>query len=134
MSGRGEADRPERPPGEERVDSVLRDVLDAPGLRSGVTLGRLVRAWERVVGPALARETTPVALSGAELMLAASSPGWAAQARFLGTEIARLANRELGAEAIASVRVVVRPEAGRTVRKPLGGKDSGMSPGDGKLR
>lgn len=114
MSGRGDrADRPERPPREERVDSIIKDVLGGPGMRSGVVLGRLVRSWDRVVGPALARETAPIALSGAQLVVGASSPAWAAQARFLVSEIARLANRELGREAVRSVRVVVRPEARR---------------------
>ena len=113
MSGRAEADPPERTAREERVDAVIKDVLGGPGMRSGVTLGRLVRSWERVVGSALAKETMPVSLSGAELVVAASSPAWAAQARFLVAEIGRLANEELGRDDVRSVRVVVRPEAGR---------------------
>lgn len=113
MSGRGDPERPQRSLAEERVDSVVRDVLGEPVMRGGVTLGRLVRSWERVVGPALARETAPVSLSGGDLVVAASGPAWAAQARFLTAEIRRLANEELGEERIRSVRVVVRPEAGR---------------------
>ena len=113
MSERGDAERPERPTREERVNSVIRDVLGGRGMRSGVALGRLVRSWERVVGAALARETAPVSLSGGQLVVAASSPPWAAQARFLVVEIGRLANEELGRDAVRSVRVVVRPEAGR---------------------
>ena len=115
MSGRGDADRPDRPlrsAREERVDSVMKDVLAGPGMRSGIALGRLIRSWERVVGPALARETAPVSLSGGGLVVAASSPAWAVQARFLVAEIARSANRELGRDDVRSVRVVVRPEAG----------------------
>lgn len=133
-SGRGDADRPRRRPGEERVDSVIRDVLGEPKLRGGVTLGRLVRSWDRVVGPALARETAPVGLSGGRLVVAASGPAWGAQARFLADEIRRRANEELGGEAVTSVRVVVRPDAGRKGSEPLRRKDSGMSSGDAKLR
>jgi hypothetical protein len=65
------------------------------------------------VGPALARETAPVGLSGGQLVVAASGPAWGAQVRFLGDEIRRRANEELGGKAVASVRIVVRPEAGR---------------------
>lgn len=133
MSGRGDSERPPRTPAEERVDSVVRDVLSGPGMQGGVTLGRLVRSWARVVGPPLARETAPVSLSGGDLVVGASGPAWAAQARFLIAEIRRLANEELGGEAIRSVRVVVRPEAGRKASEPLRRKDSGMSPGDAKL-
>lgn len=113
MSGRDEPDRRERSAREERVDSVIRDVLAEPRLRSGVALGRLTRSWEQVVGPALARETAPVGLSEGLLVVAASSPAWAAQARFLVAEIGRAANRELGRDDVRSVRVVVRPGAGR---------------------
>jgi predicted nucleic acid-binding Zn ribbon protein len=109
----GPADRPERPVRDERVDRVLRDVLGGPGMRSGVALGRLVRSWGRVVGTDLARQTAPVGLSGGQLVVAATSPAWAAQARFLVAEIARQANHELGGEAVRTVRVVVRPETRR---------------------
>jgi hypothetical protein len=130
----GPGDPPERAAREERVDSVIRDVMGQPRMLGGVTLGRLVRSWDRVVGPALARETAPVALSRGELVVGASGPAWAAQARFLTAEIRRRANEELGGDAIGSVRVVVRPEASRTGPESLRRKGSGMSPGDGKLR
>ncbi|MGH2654124.1 MAG: DUF721 domain-containing protein [Actinomycetota bacterium] len=133
MPGRGDPERPARTPAEERVDSVVRDVLGEPVMRGGVVLGRLVRSWERVVGPALARETAPVSLSGGDLVVGASGPAWAAQARFLTAEIRRRANEELGEDAIRSVRIVVRPEAGRKASEPLRRKGSGMSPGDAKL-
>jgi predicted nucleic acid-binding Zn ribbon protein len=65
------------------------------------------------MGSALARQTAPISLSNGQLVVAASSPAWAAQARFLVAEIGRAANRELGRDEVRSVRVVVRPEAGR---------------------
>ena len=114
MSGRGEREPegPTRSPREERVDSVIRDVLSEPRLRGGVVLGRLVRSWERVVGPKLALETAPSALRSGELVVAASSGAWAAQVRFLAEELRRRANEELGHEGVTTVRVIVRPEAG----------------------
>lgn len=76
-------------------------------MRRGMALGRLVRAWEDVVGPRLARETRPLALDEGGLVVAASSAAWGSQVRFLAQEVRRGANRALGSEEVRSVRVVV---------------------------
>jgi len=135
VSGRGERGGAERrrPAHEERVGSVIRNVLNEPALRRGIVLGRLVRSWERVVGPRLAEETTPWELGSGELVVAASTPGWAAQLRFLAADLRRRANEELGADRVSSVRVIVRPAAGSKGSEPLRRNDSGMSSGDAKL-
>jgi hypothetical protein len=113
VSGPDDAAPQPDPPGRaDRIDSVIRDVLAGPRLRAGLSLGRLVRSWDRVVGPDLARETAPWELARGALVVAASSPAWAAQVRFLTADIRRRANQELGHEQIVSVRVIVRPEAG----------------------
>jgi predicted nucleic acid-binding Zn ribbon protein len=108
-------------------------VLDEPALRRGIVLGRLVRSWERVVGPRLAEETTPWEVGSGELVVAASTAGWAAQVRFLAADLCRRANEELGADRVRSVRVIVRPTAGSKGSEPLRRNDSGMSSGDAKL-
>lgn len=128
MSPRGDRASGE-PSGGDRVDSVIRDVLGEPAMRGGVFLGRLVRSWERVVGPKLALETSPWALRDGGLVVAASSPAWAAQVRFLSSEVRRRANLELGGEPVRSVRVIVRPMGS----KPLRRNRSDMSPGDANL-
>jgi predicted nucleic acid-binding Zn ribbon protein len=116
--------------GEERVDSVIRDVLGEPAIRRGIPLGRLVRSWERVMGPKLASETAPWALEEGALVVAVSSPAWAAQVRFLAAEVRRKVNQELGDELVHSIRVIVRPETS----KPLRRNRSDVSPGDANLR
>jgi predicted nucleic acid-binding Zn ribbon protein len=98
-------DDPGAPPRE--VGEVVRGLLAESPMRRGVALGRLVRAWDRVVGPQLSREARPVGLEQGALLVAASDGAWAAQIRFLTEEIRRRANEELGAEEIRSVRVVV---------------------------
>jgi hypothetical protein len=98
-------DDPGAPPRE--VGEVVRGLLAESPMRRGVALGRLVRAWDRVVGPQLSREARPVGLDQGALLVAASDGAWAAQIRFLTEEIRRRANEELGAEEIRSVRVVV---------------------------
>jgi predicted nucleic acid-binding Zn ribbon protein len=90
-------------------------------MRSGVSLGRLVRRWEEVVGPDLARETRPWALEGGALVVAASSAAWGAQVRFLAEEIRRRANETLRADAVRSVRVMVRHEDRKSLRRNASG-------------
>jgi predicted nucleic acid-binding Zn ribbon protein len=114
-----QAGRPSGSPGPspgEGLGSVLREVLGQGPLRRGVALGRLVRGWEEVVGPELASETGPRGLDDGVLVVAASTPGWAVQVRFLAPEVCRRANRALGSGVVRSVRVVVRPEASKTLR------------------
>jgi predicted nucleic acid-binding Zn ribbon protein len=98
------------------LGSVLREVLGQGVLGPGISLGRLVRGWEEVVGTHLAGETAPRTLEKGVLTVAASSPGWAVQVRFLGREVAVRANQTLGSETVRSVRVVVRPEAVKPLR------------------
>jgi predicted nucleic acid-binding Zn ribbon protein len=100
----------------EGLGSVLREALGQGVLGPGISLGRLVRGWEEVVGPHLAGETAPRGLENGVLVVAASSPGWAVQVRFLGHEVAIRANQTLGSETVRSVRVVVRPETSKPLR------------------
>jgi predicted nucleic acid-binding Zn ribbon protein len=113
------------PSGGNGIRAVLRDVLDQEPLRGGVTLGRLVRRWDAVVGPELAARTAPRSLRAGVLVVAASAPAWAVQVRFLAREIARAAGDAVGEGTVREVRVVVHPEAS----KGLGGKDFGASEG-----
>jgi predicted nucleic acid-binding Zn ribbon protein len=119
-------DKPERPEG---VGEVLRDVLGQPKMRPGVALGRLVLAWEEVVGPQLARETRPWALEEGHLVVAASTAAWGAQVRFLAENIRLRSNETLRAETVRSVRVTVRQD----VRKALGCNASEMSVRDARM-
>jgi predicted nucleic acid-binding Zn ribbon protein len=108
----GEREKKARP---EPVGSVIREALGQGGMAEGASLGRLVRHWEDVVGADLARETMPVALRQGALVVAASSAAWAAQVRFLASELGRQADRMLGGSKVRSVRVTVRREASRSV-------------------
>ena len=118
-SGRG---RPPRSPDAEGLSSVLDALLGEGTLRAGRAVGVLGRSWASVVGERLAEESAPVSLDEqGGLLVRASSGPWAAQVRFLSTEIAAAANRVLGDDRVASVRVVVGRETG----------SKGQSPGPG---
>lgn len=107
---------PRTPPGGEGLATILRRALEEDPLRGGVSLGRLYRDWGAVVGPRLGAETSPAALRGGVLTVAATTGGWAAQVRFLAREVARNANRMLGRDGVREVRVVVRPRASKGLR------------------
>jgi predicted nucleic acid-binding Zn ribbon protein len=76
----------------------------------GLPIGRLATEWPQVVGRRLGAESAPMSLEGGVLVVAASSGPWGAQVRFMTEEIRRRANERLGAEIVAKVQVVVRPD------------------------
>jgi predicted nucleic acid-binding Zn ribbon protein len=81
---------------------------------SGISLGQLGRRWDSVVGERLAQETVPLALEGGVLLIRASSAAWAAQVRFLASEVRDRANEVLGTAPIREVKVSV--DAGPVTR------------------
>ena len=108
MSDRDDAGR------ELGLGDTLRGILDQPRLRPGVALGRLAKTWDAIVGDRLAAHTWPVALDDGVLVVAATSPAWAVQARFLAEEIRRAAASAAGRVPVRSVRVTVRPDGLKT--------------------
>jgi hypothetical protein len=107
--------RPPRSSEAEELSTVLDGLLGDRILRAGRAVGVMGRSWASVVGERLAEESAPVSLDDqGALLVRASSAAWAAQVRFLSTEIAEAANGLLGAERVASVRVVVGRRTGST--------------------
>jgi predicted nucleic acid-binding Zn ribbon protein len=102
--------RPERSEEPESIGAVLGRLEGAGTLQGGIRLGRLGREWRSVVGDRLGEECEPVALRGGTLIVRATSSAWAAQIRFLATEIREHANVTLGGAHVLDVRVVVGPE------------------------
>jgi predicted nucleic acid-binding Zn ribbon protein len=92
------------------IGAVIQQILGTPRLRQGLALGRLSRAWEDVAGEALAKQTEPVSLDEAGLVVGASSPAWGAQVRFLAEDIRRKASEALDGLPVGPVRVVVRDD------------------------
>lgn len=88
----------------EVVDGLLREET----FSRGMPIARLAMIWSQVVGSRLATETAPETLESGVLTVAATNGPWGAQARFLHEEIRANANRELGSDAVRTVRIVVR--------------------------
>ena len=92
------------------IGAVIKELLGTPRLRHGLALGRLSRAWPEVAGEALAKQTEPVALDEAGLVIGASSPAWGAQVRFLAEDVRRRASEALDGLPVGPVRVVIRED------------------------
>lgn len=119
---------PDRPvPDPAGVGEVIRGLLSNRRMRLGMRLGRLVRGWDQVVGERLAGESRPVALDDGGLVVAASSPAWAAQVRFLEEQIRRRAGDLLDGEGVRSVKVVVG-EVPRSGSRDSGGRNPPAPP------
>jgi predicted nucleic acid-binding Zn ribbon protein len=85
------------------LDEVLRQRRWGERLR-GVAL---MDHWDDVVGAELAQHCHPVRLAGGILTVAAATPTWATQLRYLSGRIRLQANRALGEPLVDEVVVVV---------------------------
>lgn len=100
--------REERSPEAVPLGKIVDGLMTRREFRAGSGIGKLMGHWEKVVGERLAAETVPAALEGGTLVIAASSGAWAAQVRFLSTEVREKANRLLDSREVQQVRVTVR--------------------------
>jgi len=90
------------------LGQILEGLMMRREFRAGAGMGKLMSAWEEVVGERLADETVPAKLEKGVLVVAASSGAWAAQVTFLSEEIRRKANELLGSGEVKQVRAAVR--------------------------
>jgi predicted nucleic acid-binding Zn ribbon protein len=106
-----------RDPEPARVsDSLNRLVRHLGGSSTDVNTS-LVQRWPDLVGPNVGANSRPVRLKNGTLTVAVADPAWATQLRFLeATLVARL-QAELGADAVSTIEVRVRPES---LRDPSG--------------
>lgn len=89
------------------LDGVIRDRRWGERLRGASVFDR----WAEVVGEELAQHCRPVRLTGGVLTVAASSPQWATQLRYLAGRLQLNVNAAMGEPVVDRVHVVVgRPD------------------------
>ena len=91
-------------------DSLDRLVRHLGGPSADVTTS-LVRGWSDLVGPNVGANSRPVRLRDGVLTVAVADPAWATQLRFLEATLVERLQGQLGAAAVDSIVVRVRPEA-----------------------
>lgn len=87
------------------LDDVVRNRRWGERLRGASVFDR----WDEVVGAELAQHCRPVRLTGGVLTVAASSPQWATQLRYLTGQLALNVNSAMGEPMVTSVNIVVGP-------------------------
>lgn len=95
------------------VSEGLRALAAQHGWQSHLVAGDLHGSWAQIVGTQLAANTAPLRLQGGVLVLAASSPLWAAEVRQHSRVITERVNARLGDGTVRQVTVSVRQRTGR---------------------
>jgi predicted nucleic acid-binding Zn ribbon protein len=102
------------------IREILLEFASKIGLEHPGETARLFTAWEEIVGPTVARRCEAVSLKGGVLTVAASTPAWAAELKYLTPEMIGRVNTDLGREVVNEVRVFVR----RSGRQDSGGQNA----------
>lgn len=102
-----DGDRLRRARAPQPVGSLLDNVVARRGWGERLRAGDLEHRWQEIVGATLATHCRPQRLAGGVLVVAADSPPWAAQLRYLETQIRERANTALGGGLVRSVEIVV---------------------------
>ena len=74
------------------LEKALGSVIQEIGFESNISLRRIKKNWEKIVGSPNARNTRPVALKKGILTVAVYSPVWMTQTRFYKTSFIRKTN------------------------------------------
>lgn len=99
------------PRGPESLADLLDDVVSSRRWGDRLRGATVFDRWDEVVGPELAQHCEPVRLAGGVLTVAASSPQWATQLRYLTGQLQLNVNAAMGEPVVTSVNVVVgRPD------------------------
>jgi predicted nucleic acid-binding Zn ribbon protein len=88
------------------VAASLDRVSRALGAAPAQVLGAVFSQWEQLVGPEIAAHARPASLRGGVLVVVVDQPAWAAQLRFMATDLLTRVRAE--AEAPDIVRLEVR--------------------------
>ena len=88
------------------LNAAISGLVSESGWELSVATGSVFGRWAQIVGPDLAAHTTPLSLTDGVLVVSTDSTAWAAQVRWLASDLVRELNVELGDGAV--VRVSVR--------------------------
>jgi predicted nucleic acid-binding Zn ribbon protein len=93
--------------GPRRVGGVLQGVISRLGLRRELDDYRVFEAWERIVGPQIARNAQPTRLDAKRLVVTVKSAVWMQELALLREDIRRKLNEWMGREIVSEVFLVL---------------------------
>lgn len=107
------------------IRNALSELARRIGLQHPTETARVFSAWPQMVGDDIAAKCEPESLRGGVLRVRTDSAAWAGQLKYLGHEMVRRINQELGAEVITEVRAFVGPRTGGSKRSTRTGSETG---------
>jgi predicted nucleic acid-binding Zn ribbon protein len=84
---------------------VLARLVKARGWQRPAAEATVFGAWERVVGPDVAKHSRPVKLDGGELTVEAESTAWATQLRLLAGSLLQRIAAEVGHNVVTKLHI-----------------------------
>ena len=87
------------------LGAVLARLVKARGWQRPAAEATVFGAWERVVGPEIARHSRPVKLDDGELTVEAESTAWATQLRLLAASLLRRIAAEVGHNVVRKLHI-----------------------------
>ncbi|WP_091552594.1 DciA family protein [Micromonospora pattaloongensis] len=84
---------------------VLARLMKARGWQQPAAEATVFGAWERVVGPDIAKHSRPVKLENGELTVEAESTAWATQLRLLAASLLRRIAAEVGHNVVRKLHI-----------------------------
>ena len=85
--------------------SVLERLMKARGWQKPAAEATVFGAWEKVVGPDVAKHSRPVKLEGGELTVEAESTAWATQLRMLAASLLKRIAAEVGHNVVTKLHI-----------------------------
>jgi predicted nucleic acid-binding Zn ribbon protein len=85
--------------------AVLARLVKTRGWQLPAAEATVFGAWERVVGPDVAKHSRPVKLEGGELTVEAESTAWATQLRLLAASLLRRIAAEVGHNVVTKLHI-----------------------------
>ena len=92
----------------KKIGETLDALTKRLGLAPPDSLSKVFAGWEGLVGELLAAHLRPVGLRDGVLTVEVTEPAWATQLKYLGDDLIRRVNEQVGAGTVStlSVRVV----------------------------
>ena len=107
-SARYPGDDPEagwKPP--KKIGETLDALTKRLGLAPPDSLSKVFSGWNALVGEPLASNLRPIGLRDGILTVEVTEPAWATQLKFLGDDVVRRINEQVGAGTVESLSVRV---------------------------
>ena len=90
----------------ERLEHILKNTLNELGLKQRIQKYQALEVWNDVVGPKIAAETVPQALTGGKLMIRVKSDVWRHELLYHLPDIILQINQKVGMTAVEEIILI----------------------------